>query len=501
MTEVSLFSDDPSAGQRTYTVAALANELARTLREQFGTDVWVQGELRNLNRSSTGHVYFDLVDPPEGGESPAASVSVVLFRKTKDVVNRMLASQGGVRMTDGLEVRIRGAIDFYAPQGRLQIRMTGIDPSYTIGRLAADRERLLATLRREDLLERNARLPFPVLPLRVALVTSAGSAACHDFLAELERSGLAWEVALIDTRVQGLAAVDGICRALQRAGAHGDVIALVRGGGARTDLAAFDHELVARAIATSATPIITGIGHEIDRCVADEVAARSFKTPTAAAASLVDAVLQQRRGIDVLARRVQQLANAAMTGELATLGRQGERAHRAVGASVRRAGDQAEQLAERLVRVAPRRLRSASVAVDDVALRVSARPGRAIAARRDALARGESALATRARRRVVGAQLRTTAGTHLLARHAPRPLAAARTRLAVIDATVRALDPARLLARGWSITRDADGTIIRRVADVDVGDAVAIELSDGAVGATVVGRTEPDEPTTNGGTR
>ena len=150
------------------------------------------------------------------------------------------------------------------------------------------RAALLAKLAEEDLLRANADRPMPLVPLRVGLATSDGSAAEADFLDELRRSGFAFRVLRADTRVQGSDAPRSIASAIRMLATHRlDVLALVRGGGARTDLAAFDDEAVARAIAACPVPVVTGIGHEVDTSVADEVAHTAAKTPTACAQLLV----------------------------------------------------------------------------------------------------------------------------------------------------------------------------------------------------------------------
>ena len=166
---------------------------------------------------------------------------------------------------------------------------------FTIGRLAAHRARVLQLLTAEGVLERQARLELSPVPLRVGLITSKGSAAYHDFVQELDGSGHAFWVLPVDVRVQGQGADRRIMYALNhlRAGLEEtrlDVIVLARGGGARSDLSPFDSERLARLIADMPVPVITGIGHEVDRTVADEVAHLCAKTPTAAASMLVGAV-------------------------------------------------------------------------------------------------------------------------------------------------------------------------------------------------------------------
>lgn len=298
----------PTSG--TFTVKELCARFQDAIRHRFPDEIWVQGAISGLTRSGNGHVYFDLVDPNgELGRSTDAVVPVALFAPSKHLVNRILRKAGGIRMQDGVEIRIRGRVDYYPPQGRVQLVMSLIDPQFTLGQLVAARAELLERLAAEGLLEANHRRPFPALPLRVALVTSGGSAAFHDFVHQLEVSGYPFRVTLIDSRVQGVDAVPSLTAALDAAAdLEVDVVAVVRGGGARTDLVAFDHERVARAIARCRHPVIVGVGHETDRSVADEVAQLSAKTPTASAVALVEVVA---RFDDALTRAANRLAGLA----------------------------------------------------------------------------------------------------------------------------------------------------------------------------------------------
>jgi exodeoxyribonuclease VII large subunit len=274
-------------------------------------------------------------------------------------------------------------------------------------------------------------------------VTSSGSAAEADFVHELGRSGFAFDLVRIDARVQGLDAPLEVVAGIRDAVAAGvDVIALVRGGGAKTDLQAFDDERVARAIALCPVPVLTGIGHEVDRSVADEVAHRAEKTPTACAQALVALV-------------------AAFDGALHGLWTAiSEQAQRGVADHDR----QVEGIAARTGRAATAGLRTAGHRLDGHADRVRLA---ALGHLRDA----ERGAADQARR---------------LRHRAPRALTEAERAISSVDARVRAHDPERTLARGWSITRRADGTVVRSPADVGVGDELRTLVRDGELRSTVV---------------
>jgi len=466
-----LFDDDPpvaaveEAGRgpvsygSTYTVSELAGAITGVLEAALPGDLWVHGEVRNISRSAAGHVYFDLIDPVPTGRTPEASLSVVLFKSTRDVVNRLLMKRDAVRIDDGVRLRIRGAIDFYPPQGRLQIRMTGIDPAYTIGQLEADRERLLSALHAEGLLDANAGIPLPVLPLAIGLVTSVGSAAAADFLNELELSRVGWEVRLVDARVQGSEAASGIARAIGIAAARSEVVVVIRGGGARTDLVAFDNELVARAIAGCARPVLTGIGHEIDRSVADEVSHRAFKTPTACAGALVARVREFEGALATTWAAVATATTRTLDRHELVLR---TAASRAVGSS--RTG----------LRLGEARLDTAAARIAKQSPRIADRAQRTILAKAARL-RARAGLGPHV------ARTRLTSHAARIRASAERAVRAEGRRLDTVEVRVETLDPRRALARGWSITRGADGRVIRSVSEVGEGQAMVTTVGDGTI--------------------
>ncbi len=461
--------DDP--GDPTWSVPELGQAIAHSLRAAFPDEVWVRGVIRNLNPSRRGGtVWFDLVEPARGGDpaQPAqATLSVVLFNQERLRVNaRLRDAGGGVRMTDGTEVRLRGRVTFYGRGGRLQLQMTDVDPAFTLGRLAADRERLLRLLGAEGLLDRQARLPRPVVPLRLGLVTSAGSAAEHDVLDELRRSGIGFSVVRADVRVQGAHAAGSVVRGLAAVAARAvDAVLLVRGGGATTDLAAFDSEAIARAVAGLGVPVLTGIGHDIDRSVADEVAHASYKTPTACAQAVVADI-----------RAVERRTAHAWLGIAAAARRHGRR--------------QAERLRScgRHVALATRQgLAAADRDLTSRGTRVGHAAAGALARSTTVLDRAVGHLESGGRGHLRAHEQDVATAASRLTQRGPRALGAATRDLAAIEAQVRALDPARVLARGWSITRDADGRVVRSVGGVAAGEQLVTTLADGHVRSTVTG--------------
>lgn len=434
-----LFPDDTgpdeSGRDDTYSVAELSTRIARAAAEAFPGDLWVSGQIRNLKRSNNGHVYFDLVEPCEMGALPTSILAVTLLAPERVSVNNQLRRAGGsIRMDDGVEIRIQARLRWYEPRGSLQLRMSAIDPAFTLGRLKADRDRVLATLSAQGLIEANKARPLAPVPLRVALITSTGTAAHADVTAELSASGLAFDLWLLDVRTQGLEAVAQIVsafgqvnQAISQRQREVDVVLLVRGGGASTDLAVFDDEAVARAVAGCAVPVFCGIGHEIDRSIADEVAHSSHKTPTAAAGAVIDRVRQ-------FLIRLDQAGEAVRRAALATTGEAERRLHL------------------RTVRV-----------------------GGAV------------------ERTLRSHDTRLTERTTRIHRAAERSLAAADRDLQGRAARARAHDPALALARGWTITTGEDGRAVKSVAQLTAGDRLFTRFADGTVASTVDPASSPEE--------
>ena len=424
--------DDPT--NPTFSVGELADAINSQLRRGFSDGVWVRGEIDGL-RNAGPHTYFSLVEHTEQGK---AVLNVSLFAPMKRNLTPIL-KKNRLDLTNGMKVRIFGHLDYYAPNGRLGLKMAGIDPRFTLGELSQARDAVVRRLVASGLFDANRGRELSAVPLNIGVVTSVGTAAWHDFRDEIERSGIGFRLAVCDSRVQGELAERSVAAAIRTLGRSRDLdcIVVIRGGGARNELATFDAEEIALAIATSPLPVLTGLGHEIDRSVADEVAHLALKTPTACAGELIDAVARYRS--------------------------ETERRWEAVAALARRhAGDATSALSDRAHRIA----RRTHAAVERADERLVTRADRLRAAPERRLARADE--------RLVGAADR-------LRRRPPEVLVAEDRSLDHLAARVALLDPVNLLERGWSITRRADGGVVRSADDVAPGDMIRTRVADGTL--------------------
>ena len=459
MSQPTFDLDLDDGGLPTLTVRELAEAINGALRRSFFEGVWVRGEIQGLSERN-GHLYFSLADDGDEGK---ATIAVSLFANVRFKL-RPLLQRHRLRLADGLKVRIHGYPDLFAPTGRLSLKMSGIDPRYTLGELALQRDELVRRLVAEGLYDAQSRRSLPAVPLRVGVVTSVGSAAWHDVTQELAGSGFGFQVAACDTRVQGEWAAEMVAAAVRTLGRRPlDVVLVVRGGGARADLATFDSEVVARSIASCPVPVLTGLGHEVDRSVADEVACLALKTPTACAGELVDRVRRFRQQVEGAWETIEAETADRLAGAERALGATARQAARQTRGSLAIASARLAGHAERLPHQGRRTLDQATTTVAGAALR----------ARRGATRQAEAGAADLA---TAGARLRRR--TPVLGRSEARTLDG-------LEARVRALDPARALARGWSITHAADGSVVRSTRDVAPGERLTTTLADGQVHSRV----------------
>lgn len=427
------------------TIAELTSAIDQVIKSDFLEDIWVVGEIvGNPKPRSNGHSFFDLRDHGTASNKAAPKLPAKLWSNQRARIEAELAAAGAPALTEGLEVLVRGKVSYYAPFSEVGFIVSAVDPNYTLGKLASERRRIIEALTVEGLLRANATRVLPDVPLDLLLVTSQGSAAYNDFLSELGRSRYAFCVRTIDTRMQGRDAEPTIIKALEHSDALAaagwpHVVTIVRGGGSSSDMLAFDSEAVARRVAAHQLPVVCGIGHEIDSSVLDEVAHTSRITPTATAQFLVERVATFEARLVEHSQTLASRAEQALAGRQALLLATANKLHRSVVDEITRARDRLSGSTSRLPLAVKHLIDSRDTAV-------------------------------------------TTAGT-LLAERARSAISSARQRLEAHEKLVAASAPNRVLARGYSITRDAHGNIVRQPPPA--GTRLVTTLAEGSTQSTV----------------
>ncbi|HEY7369099.1 MAG TPA: exodeoxyribonuclease VII large subunit [Thermoanaerobaculia bacterium] len=440
-----------AAPPRPYTVTALLAEVSGALRTSW-RDVSVVGEIGRFDERS-GHGYFTLKDR-------ASSLNAVIFASDLERVP--------FRPEPGLSVVARGMLDLWAPQGRFQLKVWTLEP-VGAGALQLAFEQLKARLSAEGLFDASRKRRIPVLPGRVALVTSPTGAAVRDFLQVLRRRFDGLAVTIFPVRVQGVGAAEEIAAAVESLNRRGgfDVIVLARGGGSPEDLAAFNNERLARAVAASAIPTISAVGHETDTTICDFVADLRAPTPSAAAEIVAE------RKSDLL-RRVTGALDRLRRAEVARLALL--RAHwlgltRAEGLlrfryHLRALSDRIGQARDAIAGVVARRPAADAARLASMRRRLVDFPRVAELARR----RDRSSTLHRA-----------------LSERAARGLERRRGRLAAASARLEALSPLAVLARGYAVAvREGSARPLKSASEVRAGDAIRVRLSEGQIRARVL---------------
>jgi exodeoxyribonuclease VII large subunit len=383
-------------GVPSFSVGQFTEVLNHVLKASFDEGVWVEGEIQGL-RKPNPHAYFTLIENVDGVK---AQLNINLFAGPLRNVQAKLRQQG-IELKDGLKVRLFGRVEYYGPFGKLNLIATDVDTQFSAGDVAAKREELLRQLMEKGVDKINKRIPVPLVPLRLGIISSSQAAGWADAQQHLTESGIGFAITFCDVRVQGDAAVSQIVAALNSLSRRDDIdlVMLMRGGGSKGDLAAFDDEQIAMAISKCSHPVFTGIGHEIDTSIADIVAHTANKTPTACAQSVIAIVESFLSDLSYSAGSLRSLTQTAV-----------ERARSRIAVSVER------------LRTRPR----------------------------TALERQSQKLMMHA-------------------------------------ASVRLLDPVTTMARGWSITRDSSGNVVRSISDIKKGDTVVTALADGSITSTVEG--------------
>jgi len=439
--------------RKIYSVSELSQQIRNLLEKEF-PDVWVVGEVSNFRAASSGHLYFTLKDE-------SAQIRAVCFRNQARYLK--------FRPQDGICVIARGHLSVYETRGEYQLYIEYLEPA-GLGALQLAFEQLKQKLAAEGLFDPGRKKPLPLLPRTVGVVTSPTGAVIRDILRVLRRRFRNMNVMLCPVKVQGEGAaeeiVEGIRTLNRQTGV--DVVIVARGGGSLEDLWAFNEEIVARAIAASKIPIISAVGHETDFTIADFVADLRAATPSAAAELVVRG---KQEFVNDLRTRAQRMSHIIRLSLSEARRRFTElKMHRVFQTLQTRLGERAQRLDE-------------LIAALERSVRENLNKGR------EAWLHASAGVVRYDFRRIVGlkrAQLDDRLGR--LDSHFKRYLTERRNRLGQAEAILRERSPLVILKRGYSITRDASGKIVRDAAQVAIGDDVSIRLTRGELGAIVRGK-------------
>ena len=473
-------------GRETWLVHQLLAEARELVEAEFG-DVWVEGEISNFRPASSGHVYFTLKDAE-------AQLPVVLFRRQAMLLR--------FRPEDGLHARVRGKVSVYEQRGQLQLVAETMEP-VGVGSLQLAFEQLRDKLKAEGLFEQERKRPLPAFPRTVAVLTSPTGAVIRDFLNVVNRRHSGLSVLVVPVAVQGENAPAEIEAALIQANTLGlaDLIVLARGGGSLEDLAAFNSERVARAIAASRLPVVSAIGHETDFTIADFVADLRAPTPSAAAELVTEAQHKVEELIALLANRLVRAARFQLLQSQQRLARTSiAYAQQRVTTHLHRMEQRLDDLSFRMESAmgeAFRRRQSAVLELSSAVLRHD--PRQQLSAARETLAAYRSRLDHALQRSLAAARFRCLSAETRLYRAGQVSIAARRAAYVNLRGALQALSPLAVLQRGYALVQDESGVVVRSIAKLASTQTVQTRLADGSFSSQITAirpmKKKKDKPT------
>lgn len=303
--------------EKHISLSELLADVKKVVSESFPLGVWISAEISELKVNSSGHCYMELIEKGSSDGVPKASASAIAWRTQWNMIESYFRSMTGVSIAAGMNVLIKVSVNFHEAYG-LSLILSDIDPVFTIGEQEQQRRRTIAELTADGVMELNRSLPIARVPWRIAVVSSAGAAGYRDFCRHLVASPYRFRLTLFEAIVQGAAAEESIIGALERIAGQADefdAVALIRGGGAQSDLGCFNSYALCSNIAQFPLPVLTGIGHDKDTSVADMVSFKELKTPTAVADFLVDAAAEIENRLDEAYRAVTDAAAEKLSSD------------------------------------------------------------------------------------------------------------------------------------------------------------------------------------------
>ena len=432
---------DRSPDKQALSLVELNQRIRMTLEQAFPDTYWVRAEMSDVRENgASGHCYLEFIEKDPRSGQLLAKVRGAIWAKTFRLLKPYFEMETGQRFVSGLKVLVRVTVDFHELYG-LSLTVVDIDPAYTLGDMARKRLEIIRQLQEEGVFELNKELPLPLLPRRIALISSPTAAGYEDFVNQLthNRAGYPFYVKLFPALMQGERTEESVIAALDRIYAHQelfDVVALLRGGGATSDLNSFDSYLLAANCAQFPLPILTGIGHERDDTVVDLVAHTRLKTPTAVAEFLIARMDQAAQTVEELQQTMTQSASVRLLQEKQRLQSYATRFPALVGQRMERNRTLLHQLGAKLPTMAQGFVERKRAMVDRLAM-----------------------------------QLRNATTTHL---------AEKQRFLQLQEQLVRMASPDYILRRGYSLTL-REGKIIKRAEELHVGEELTTRFMDGEV--------------------
>ena len=434
---------------QTYSLYQLNQAIKESLKLVIPNTIWVCAEIHSISTNYSGHCYIDLVEKSDFNDQIIAKQRATIWASTYRVLAQKFQQATNSSLQAGMKILVEVSVEFHELYG-LSLNVKDIDPTYTLGELQRRRLEIIQRLKNRGLIDKNKQLPMPRLVQRIAVISSPTAAGYADFVHQLQNNsyGFAYDITLFPAIMQGTQTEESILVALDKIfhsslltpHSSFDIVVIIRGGGATSDLQAFDSESLAERCANFPLPIITGIGHLRDETILDLVAYLNLKTPTAVAEYLISRTLE----LDM---------------ELLSLG---ERLQKSVILRLEQEKNLLTSLSSYIPQYALRLLASSDNKLTSLQHRIELKTADFIAKNRTLLDRREE-------------QIKVLA---------PNLLKAKQSQLDILQTKLQLLDPQQLLQKGYSFTTH-NGKLVTSTTQLASGDIITTTLADGTVDSIV----------------
>jgi exodeoxyribonuclease VII large subunit len=428
---------------------------------------WVAAEISEITVNSSGHCYLELIEKNPDDKNIKARVKGIIWSSRSGFIRSFFENITGETLKAGLKILVRAKVEYHELYG-LSLVINDIDPAFTLGDMAVKRQQIIKKLEEEGVFSMNREIEFPLLPQRIAVISSVNAAGYADFINHLTGNsyGYIFYTALIETPIQGDETEQGVINALDKIAIHSDLfdlVVIIRGGGSQTDLSWFDSYGIAYHVTQFPLPVITGIGHEKNMSVTDLVASRSLKTPTAVADYLIDAMASAEFKLRELGSGIRDVTNLIIS----------ENRRMVESYSVK-----LFPVARILISSIREKLSGRAIELTRIGREYTFRSGIITGSLISRLCSSVKAFSSDRGKEMENSMQRLVSCTM-------NSVNSKKTMLTGLENTLNILKPDNVLMRGYTIT-SANGKILKSSALLDKGEIIDTRFADGAVSSRVV---------------
>lgn len=474
--------------EQQFSLFDLQRQIKSCLDDAFALPVWVKAEISEMTVNRSGHCYLDLIETEAGTDTVIARCRATIWSYTFRMLKPYFETTTSQTFSEGLKILIQAKVEYHEVFG-FSLNIRDIDPVYTLGDMARQRREIINRLQEDGVFEMNKELELPMVPQRIAIISSPTAAGLQDFLDQLHNNPhkFVFYTKLFPAVMQGLDAPRSIMNALDLIYEYEnrfDAVVVIRGGGAQIDLACFDNYELAFHVAQFPLPVITGIGHDKDDTVVDMVAHTRMKTPTAVAEFLISGALQFAQQLNELETHFVELVNDQLGANKERLMDAADQLNLLVNQFVSKQNSRLEIAGIQLKNQTESFLKSQQTELKKLTVDTKNLTGRYITQQNHILEQSAKGLNYTFRKQILRSENRLAQFQQLLKIRTTGIIRNEKKNLNLIGEKLRLVDPQNILKRGYSLTL-LNGKIVKSVDQINIGDRLQTKLGDGMVGSVV----------------